>query len=71
MAVESKTPVYMQVPRRLRRRPRRGYTRQQLNDWLEEQERIIRAQALPDELLAEFDPLHNLPLRHALYQAYD
>ena len=54
----------MQVPRRLRR-PRRGYTRQQLNDWLDEQERIIRARALPNEIVEEFDPLYN-PL-HQVY----
>ena len=60
----------MQVPRRLRR-PRRGYTQQQLNDWLDEQERIIRARALPDELVAEFDPLYNLQLQQQLHQVYD
>ena len=70
MAVESKNHVYMQVPRRLRR-PRRGYTQQQLNDWLDEQERIIRARALPDELVAEFDPLYNLQLQQQLHQVYD
>ena len=71
MAVESKTPVYMQVPRRLRR-PQRGYTRQQLNDWLDEQERIIRARAPPpDEIVEEFDPLYNPQFRQELHQVYD
>ena len=53
------------------RRPRRGYTRQQLNDWLDEQERIIRERAFPDELVAEFDPLYNLQLQQQFHQVYD
>ena len=69
MAVETQTPVYMQVPRRLRR-PQRGYSRQQLNAWLDEQERIIRARALPvDEIVEEFDPLYNP--RGQLHQIYE
>ena len=70
MALETKTPVYMQVPRRLRR-PRRGYTRQQLNDWLDEQERIIRARAIPDEIVEEFDPLYNPRVDGQLHQVFD
>ena len=59
----------MQVPRRLRR-PQRGYSRQQLNAWLDEQERIIRARALPvDEIVEEFDPLYNP--RGQLHQIYE
>ena len=68
MAVERKTPVYMQPPRRLRRQ-QRGYTQQQLNAWLDEQERIIRARALPDEIVEEFDPLYNF--RGQLHQIYE
>ena len=53
------------------RRPRRGYTRQQLNDWLDEQERIIRARAPPaDEIVEEFDPLYNPRIDGQLYQIY-
>ena len=59
----------MQGPRR--RRPQRGYTRQQLNDWFDEQERINRAQAPPNEIVEEFDPLYNQPLRQQLRQVYD
>ena len=59
----------MQVPRRLRR-PQRGYSRQQLNAWFDEQERIIRARALPvDEIVEEFDPLYNP--RGQLHQIYE
>ena len=58
MAVETQTPVYMQGPRRFRRQ-RRGFTQNQLNAWLDEQERIIRELALPNELVEEFDPLYN------------
>ena len=68
MAVENQTPVYMQLPRRLRRQ-QRGYTQQQLNDWLDEQERIIRVRALPDEIVEEFDPLYNF--RGQLHQIYE
>ena len=71
MAVDNKPPVYMQPPRRLRRQ-RRGFTQQQLNDWLDEQERIIRARGLPDEIVEEFDPLHNPPQpRGQLHQVFD
>ena len=63
MALENKPPVYMQSPRR-----RRGYTRQQLNAWLDEQERIIRARAPPaNEIVEEFDPLYNQPNLHQIY----
>ena len=58
MAVETQTPVYMQAPRRLRRR-RRGFTRNQLNAWLDEQERLIRARGVPNELVEGFDPLYD------------
>ena len=61
----------MQVPRRLRRQ-RRGFTQNQLNAWLDEQERIIRERALPDEIVEEFDPLYNpLPPRGQLHQVFD
>ena len=68
MAVEHKTPVYMQAPRRLRRQGR-GFTQNQLNAWLDEQERIIRARGLPDEIVEEFDPLYNP--REQLHQVYE
>ena len=68
MAVENKSPVYMQPPRRLRRQGR-GFTQQQLNEWLDEQERLIRARGLPDEIVEEFDPLHNP--RGQLHQIYE
>ena len=68
MAVDNKTPVYMQPPRRLRRQGR-GFTQQQLNYWLYEQECIIRARGLPDELVEEFDPLHNP--RGQLHKIYE
>ena len=66
--MENKTPVYMQPPRRLRRQ-RLGFTQQQLNDWLDEQERIIRERALPNEIVEEFDPLYNP--RGQLHQIYE
>ena len=68
MAVENKTPVYMQVPRRLRRQGC-GFTQNQLNAWLDEQERIIRTRGLPDEIVEEFDPLYNP--RGQLHQIYE
>ena len=68
MAVENKSPVYMQPPRRLRRQGR-GFTQQQLNEWLDKQECIIRARGLPDELVEEFDPLYNP--RGQLHQIYE
>ena len=67
MAVKNETPVHMQAPRR----PRRGYTKRQLIAWLDEQERIVREPGVPNEIVAEFDPLHNPPLRHQLHEAYD
>ena len=71
MAVENKTPVYMQVPRRLRRQGR-GFTQNQLNAWFDEQERIIRERVLPNELVEEFDPLYNpQPPREQLHQVYE
>ena len=60
MAVETKTPAYMQPPRRVRR-PRRGFNQTALIAWLDEQERLIRMRGLPTEVVEEFDPLHNLP----------
>ena len=60
MAVETETPVYMQPPRRVRR-PRRGFNQTALIAWLDEQERLIRMRGLPNEVVEEFDPLHNLP----------
>ena len=68
MAVENKTPVFMQVPRQLRRQGR-GFTQNQLNAWLDEQERIIRTRGLPDEIVEEFDPLYNP--RGQLHQIYE
>ena len=71
MAVDNKTHAYMPPPRRLRRQ-RRGYTKRQLNDWLDEQERIIRERALPDEIVEEVDPLYNPPQpRGQLHQVFD
>ena len=60
MAVETETPAYMQPPRRVRR-PRRGYSQTALIAWLDEQERLIRRRGIPNEVVEEFDPLHNLP----------
>ena len=60
MAVETETPAYMQPPRRVRR-PRRGFTQNALIAWLDEQERLIRMRGIPNEVVEEFDPLHNLP----------
>ena len=60
----------MNIPRRLRRPPR-GYTKQQLNDWLDEQELIIQARALPAEIMEEFDPLYNPQLAGELHEVYD
>ena len=53
------------------RRPRRGYTKRQLIAWLDEQERIVREPGVPNEIVAEFDPLHNPPLRQQLHEVYD
>ena len=47
------------VSRHTFRRQRRGYTKRQLNAWLDDQERVVREQAVPDELVEEFDPLYN------------
>ena len=67
MVVETATPVHMQAPRR----PRRGYTKRQLLAWLDEQERIVREPGVPNKIMAEFDPLHNPPLRRQLHEVYD
>ena len=54
------------------RRQRRGYTNRQLNDWLDEQEQIVRKRALPDELVEEFDPPYNPQQpREQLHQVFD
>ena len=66
MAVETQTLVYMQVPRRLRR-PQRGYSRQQLNAWLDEQERIIRARALPVDEIGQLHQIYER-VQHAVEQ---
>ena len=58
----------MQASKRLRRQGR-GFTQKQLHDWLDEQERIIRERALPDELSEESDPLYNP--RGQLHQIYE
>ena len=42
------------------RRARRG-NQEALIAWLDEQERILRMQGVPAELVQEFDPIHNLP----------
>ena len=60
MAVENEPPAYMQ-PRRRVRRPRRGFNQKALIAWLDEQERLIRMRGIPNEVVEEFDPLHNLP----------
>ena len=52
MAVETKTPAYMQPPRRVRR-PRRGFTKNSLIAWLDEQERLIRRRGIPTEVVEE------------------
>ena len=50
----------------------RGFTQQQLAAWLDAQEQIVREQALPDELVEEFDPLYNPQQpREQLYQIYE
>ena len=67
MAVKPKTLVYMQGSRQ-----QRGYTKRQLNAWLDAQEQIVREQAMPDELVEEFDPLYNLQHpREQLHQVYE
>ena len=67
MAVKHKTLVYMQGSRQ-----RRGYTKRQLNAWLDAQQQIVREQALPDELVEEFDPLYSLQHpREQLHQVYE
>ena len=58
------------APRQTRRQ-RRGYTKRQLIAWLDEQERIVREPGVPNEIVAEFDPLHNPPLRQQLHEVYD
>ena len=65
--MKHKTLVYMQGSRQ-----RRDYTKRQLNAWLDAQEQIVREQALPDELVEEFDPLYNLQHpREQLHQVYE
>ena len=51
-------PANLQPPRRLRRRRRDNQAA--LIAWLDEQERILRRRGVPDEVVQEFDPLHNL-----------
>ena len=58
--METETPAYMQPPRRVRR-PRRGFNQAALIAWLDEQERLIRMRGIANEVVQEFDPLHNLP----------
>ena len=48
-----------------------GYTKRQLTAWLDAQERVVREPGVPDELVAEFDPLYNLQLQQQLHQVYD
>ena len=59
MAVANAPPANLQPPRRVRR-PRRG-NQNALIAWLDEQERLIRMRGIPDEVVKEFDSLHNLP----------
>ena len=51
--------VAVAPPRRLRRRRRDNQAA--LIAWLDEQERLLRMRGPPDEVVQEFDPLHNLP----------
>ena len=39
----------------------RGYNRNTLIAWLDEQERLIRRRGIANEVVQEFDPLYNLP----------
>ena len=48
-----------------------GYTKGQLTAWLDAQERVVREPGVPNELVAEFDPLYNLQLQQQLHQVYD
>ena len=57
MAVDNEPHVYMHPPRRARR----GHARNALIVWLDEQERLIRRRGIANEVVEEFDPLHNLP----------
>ena len=66
MAVKHTNHVYTQGPMRL------GYTKRQLNAWLDAQERVVREQAVPNELVEEFDPLYNPHHpREQLHQVYE
>ena len=82
MAVKHTTHVYTQRPmqqqqqQQQRQQQQQPYTKRQLNAWLDEQERIVRERALPDELVAEFDPLYNpqpqiQPQPQQLHQVYE
>ena len=59
MDVAVAPPANLQPPRRLRRRRRDNQAA--LIAWLDEQERLLRMRGTPDEVVREFDPLHNLP----------
>ena len=59
MDVAVAPPANLQPPRRLRRRRRDNQAA--LIAWLDEQERLLRMRGTPDEVVQEFDPLHNLP----------
>ena len=48
-----------------------GYTKRQLTAWLDAQEQVVREPGVPNELVAEFDPLYNLQLQQQLHQVYD
>ena len=52
-------PPVLQPPRRVRR-PRRGFNQAALIAWLDEQERLTRMRGIANEVVQEFDPLHNL-----------
>ena len=52
-------PANLRPPRQARRVGRNNQAA--LIAWLDEQERLIQMRGIPDEVVREFDPLHNLP----------
>ena len=56
MDVAHAPPAQLHPPRRARRARRNA-----LIVWLDEQERFIRRRGIANEVVEEFDPLHNLP----------
>ena len=57
MVVDNEPRANMRHPRRARR----GHAHNALIVWLDEQERLIRRRGIANEVVEEFDPLHNLP----------